>query len=246
MKRINCFWMNNPAGNLGDVLTPWLLQNDGVEPIHVKSSESGKLVGIGSVITTVKPGDNVWGSGLMSRSNHANPQATYHCVRGPITLHRVRDCGGSCPDITGDPALLMPKFHTPDKIAVDGRALLPHYIDYQVVKRSWPRAHVINILGDPIRTINEIVRHSFIYSSSLHGLILCHAYGIPCVWVRWGNRLAGDDVKFHDHYQSIGLEAIPFEEVSTEARLHGERDAKNVRLPDLDAIWNARPWIKGE
>jgi hypothetical protein len=42
-------------------------------------------------------------------------------------------------------------------------------------------------------------------SSSLHGIILAHAYGIPVAWTEFSTGLKGDGVKFLDHYASVGI-----------------------------------------
>ena len=47
-----------------------------------------------------------------------------------------------------------------------------------------------------------------IVSSSLHGLIIADAYGIPTVWAKFGNDINGNDFKFYDYYWSLGMSDI--------------------------------------
>ncbi len=37
-------------------------------------------------------------------------------------------------------------------------------------------------------------------------LIASHAYGVPAVWVRFGEPSHGDDSKFVDYYLSLGMD----------------------------------------
>jgi hypothetical protein len=39
-------------------------------------------------------------------------------------------------------------------------------------------------------------------SSSLHGIIVAHAYGVPARWVRWRHD-SGDGIKYLDYFQSV-------------------------------------------
>jgi hypothetical protein len=43
-----------------------------------------------------------------------------------------------------------------------------------------------------------------IVSSSLHGLIIAHAYGREAAWLKFSDRPLGDDFKFRDYWASIG------------------------------------------
>jgi len=34
---------------------------------------------------------------------------------------------------------------------------------------------------------------------------VAHAYGIPAVWVKFSNKLFGDNIKFYDYFASVGI-----------------------------------------
>lgn len=50
--------------------------------------------------------------------------------------------------------------------------------------------------------IDQIVQSKLIISSSLHGVILADAYGIPSVWYRGLDKVI--DFKYYDYYASTG------------------------------------------
>lgn len=59
--------------------------------------------------------------------------------------------------------------------------------------------------------IDELCSCDCVISSSLHGLIIAEAYGIPTLWVKFSDEINGDDFKFYDYYASIGLSVPPLD-----------------------------------
>jgi pyruvyltransferase len=162
---------------------------------------------IGSIAKIVQSRHTVMGSGIMTADPRLCKDARWLWCRGPRTRQAVLANGGACPMIYGDPALLLPKFVAPTekKYSI---GITPHYIDYQQVKNQYAQYKVINLLDkNPLTIVSEITQCEKIISSSLHGIITAHAYGIPAAWVKFDGKLAGDDTKFHDHYEAFNSTA---------------------------------------
>lgn len=211
---IRVWWSQAPKpGNLGDVLTPVILRGLGYEVRHAPRRKAD-LFAIGSIVRFVRRGQTVWGSGAMWRHDRPAPDARYLAVRGPLTRDVVRAVGGECPEVYGDPALLLPKVHDRPVEKRHDVGLVPHYIDRadpQVTGSDLPTIDPLR--ADPLEVVDEIRACHAILSSSLHGLIVAHAYGIPAAWVRFGDRLDGDDVKFADYGHAVGVTMRPYETI---------------------------------
>lgn len=215
MKRLRAWWPRTPRpGNLGDVLTPVVLAGLGYDAKWVGQS-SADVLATGSIIRFAGPGQTVFGSGAMWAKDRPSPRARYLAVRGPLTRGCVLAAGGGCPEVCGDPALLLPKFVTEPVQRVYDIGLVPHYVDRASVAGAHPDEHIIDVLrADPLEVVHEIRQCSAIVSSSLHGIIVAHAFGVPAAWVRWSGRLTGDDVKFRDYALSVGVRLRPHASLS--------------------------------
>ena len=196
--------------NFGDILSPRVFEHFRIPFTPAKTLEEATVISIGSVARFAKNGDIVAGSGIIRAGEDLNPKADWRFVRGPLTRERVLASGGKCPPVYGDPALLLPLFceELPKSYAV---GIVPHYhykhrrrARRQVSNRGWMYIDVRN--SNPLNVASKISQCNKIVSSSLHGIIAAHAYGIPAAWADFG-ATHGDDVKFHDYYASVGMEA---------------------------------------
>lgn len=210
---INAWWSKQPyPGNFGDILTPFIfnkLSNNNLNFVH-HNSPLDHILCVGSILGKATKYSTVWGSGVMKYTDVLNRDANYLAVRGPISRSIILRSGGKCPEIYGDPALLLPmltEFNVPKTYDI---GIIPHYVDYEEVKKMYkhrPDIKIINLLdADPMHPLQHMLSCNKLISSSLHGLIAPAAFGIPVSWVKFSNKLYGDGVKFHDFFNSVKVE----------------------------------------
>lgn len=213
---MRAFWCISQ--NFGDALTYALIERiTGKPPEWVESSDDRThIVGVGSILNHANAASVVWGAGLADMAGGVNAQADVRLVRGPLSALRVVMCGGREVKRFGDPALLCPRFYdAPPKTHDLG--FIPHYAD----QSHWPAlagAKLINVLESPEQVIRSIASCRAIVSSSLHGIIVADAYGIPAAWL-YSPRVGGDGTKFADHFLAVsGCVPTPFiwEEIANE------------------------------
>jgi hypothetical protein len=166
-------------------------------------------------------------------------------VRGPYTREQV---GAGCPDVYGDPALLLPRFHVPRFPKMHRVGIVPHYVDYHLVKSIVKDCPVINVLNEnPIEVADQICECEYIISSSLHGLIVANAYGIPAGWAEFSDDVNGAGFKFHDYYAAIGVSPYTYFDFREECPHELEGYYKYIGDCDLgginlDNLWEVSPW----
>ena len=211
--RVRAFWCRTPSRpNLGDALTPWLIRKmTGRGPLFVHPDDRRhKYFVAGSVVGYVQHDATVWGAGMLNGSDPVSPRATYRAVRGPLTRARLIEGGASCPEVFGDPALLLPRFYRPTTSHEWPRiGVVAHFSDFPRLSAGFPARHdelrLIDVQKGVERVIDEVASCEVVAASSLHGLIVSHAYGVPAAWVRFGDRPRGDDLKFEDYFRSVDI-----------------------------------------
>lgn len=198
--------------NLGDSVARFLLSNLLPQKIvQVPLRMPGKLLSVGSVLDRALPGDICWGTGTLSDKRLLLPGVEILAVRGPRTASLVRET--AVPNIYGDPALLLPKLFMPKQGKKFSLSVVPHYMDFASVKSNW-RPDRSTTLVDVSRlswrtAVEEIVSSEVVISSSLHGLIIAEAYGVPAVWVTFSDQVVGGVHKFLDYYEGTGRSDSP-------------------------------------
>jgi pyruvyltransferase len=159
---------------------------------------------IGSMLGTIAVPAEVWGTGFVTSGAHLRARpAAVHAVRGPLTRQKLLDAGVPCPEVFGDPALLFPSLHRPTSRPTHRLGLIPHFRerDLPQVRRLAAADDVlfIDICAGIEAVADAVNRCELIASSSLHGMVLSDAYGIPAIWMTISDHPYGDGFKFRDY-----------------------------------------------
>ena len=198
-------WWQKKDNNFGDLLTPYILNHYGIKFESVDIQHNNLLM-VGSIIRRANNDTIVLGSGMIKSKEKLNPYATYKFVRGKYTRQKLLDIGAKCPDIYGDAGLLIDEIFKPEN-KEHSLGIIPHFVDYENVKKNYPNHLVINLKNDVEQVARKISSCEKIISSSLHGLIAAQSYNIPFAWVKFSDNIKGDGIKFNDFFNSVGVYA---------------------------------------
>ncbi|MBD0833097.1 polysaccharide pyruvyl transferase family protein [Aestuariibaculum sediminum] len=220
--RIRLFWWSEvfiqkkTKENFGDLLGKYLVEKITGKQVVFTRPDSISIsnwftpiyLTVGSILTYANTNCIVWGSGIISKAYNTKP-AQFLAVRGPQTRKHLKTQGYDVPEIYGDPALLLPRFYAPEVKKKYKTGVVPHYNDYSKVKALFKGDTTIKVIdlmtNDIEATTNDIFECERIVSSSLHGIIVAHAYGIPAVWQKFSDDVFGDDIKYQDYFESVNL-----------------------------------------
>tara|TARA_B100002049_G_scaffold168616_1_gene126959 strand:- start:17148 stop:17969 length:822 start_codon:yes stop_codon:yes gene_type:complete len=229
-KNIRLYWWSEihiqkkKKENYGDLLGKYLTEKISGRKVtwlranrfYLKNLWRPVYVTIGSVLEHIGSHCIVWGSGVSNRDAQI-AKATFTAVRGPLSRKRILELGYDCPEVYGDPALLLPLYFEDVQSKKYELGIIPHINDYRKVKNMMKEDLSICIIDfltiDIESTTHQILSCKRIISSSLHGIIVAHAYNIPAVQVKFSNAIFGDGVKYRDYFLSVGLEAYHPEEL---------------------------------
>ena len=197
---IKLFWYDRER-NFGDMLSPIIFKGLGIDFKQAKRNETGKLLAVGSIIYAARENDVLWGTGTMRDQDFNAPKGMkVLAVRGPKTREKIKGC--EVPKIYGDPAILMSDIYKPKPQERHRIGVVPHYMDLNDTRLKGK--YIIDVRGDPFETIDRMCSCDLIVSTSLHGIIVAEAYGIPAVWMKLSDKLIGGNFKFNDYFLGSG------------------------------------------
>lgn len=169
-----------------------------------------KILSIGSILQFSNQWCKVWGTGYMNY--HEKPiRGKIYAVRGLETKKKLIKQGMKLNNIPlGDPALLLPLWLQPKTQPQYDLGIIPHWVetDYMlnyIKSKNLNKVRLIDLRTDDVqKVVNEINSCKYILSTSLHGIIVAHAYNIPALWIKHGY-IDTDGFKFKDYFSSVGI-----------------------------------------
>lgn len=174
---------------------------------RITRKKENVVFGIGSILKMANPGALVWGAGFMSPNELTKANQVF-AVRGVYTLNKLPINVKKDNIALGDPALLLPLIIGKAKSVKHVIGIIPHYSEYNYFKKKYSSDfHIIDLKNDNIKELTEeITSCQYIFSSSLHGLIVPLAYGIPALWIEHSGLEEGTNgFKFKDFFSSVGI-----------------------------------------
>ena len=166
--------------------------------------QSARLLAIGSILHCAAHDDVVWGSGVNGKvpeSAFTAQRLDVRAVRGPLTEEFLRSRGHRVPMVYGDPALLVPHLYAGRfrPIAEKAHVFVPNLHDLRLVAG---KPDVVSPLAGWNTVVAEILKARLVLASSLHGLVIAEAFGIPARYVRLSE--TENLFKYRDYYYGTG------------------------------------------
>lgn len=257
-------WINQWFGkldsrNFGDELNVYIIEQlTGKRVVNRRNTflNGIRFLVIGSIVEFYSSSKSIiWGSGAMygnSSKKIIKPRAVL-AVRGQYTRDYLLRHQIECPAIYGDPALLLPYVYNKNVKKKYKYGLIPHVadLDNSIIKsfmqKSKNQIHLISFqnYGDWHNVIDQIKSCENIISSSLHGLIVSDAYGIPNVWIKISDNINGGEFKFKDYFSGVKREYKPpivMTEETTLSAIDLVLSTYKKISPDLKSLINTCPW----
>ncbi|MDX9706332.1 MAG: polysaccharide pyruvyl transferase family protein [Azospira sp.] len=255
MKPIKLYWWrgegaDDPARrNFGDWLSPLLVEMLARRPVVFAPVERADMLAIGTILKKERKARrfflprrlHIWGSGMGEPSERFSGRHYYHAVRGQLTRERIEPPPQNEPAL-GDPGLLVREYWGSRPLPTKTCALgvIPHFIDRDdpAVSRllSIPGARLINVFAPIDEILTDVRRCHHVVSSSMHGLIVSDAFGIPNRRLALSGRIKSS-AKFADYYSAFGMQEPPLlEGASVTGREDPEMLIGDWHMPDVDSV----------
>jgi len=185
------YWKPSQAVNFGDYLSSVIVTKMAAAKgcfLDEERPSEARLLAIGSILHFARDGDMIWGSGVNGKvpaERHRFTSLDVRAVRGPLTRDFLRRRGIEVPEIFGDPGILVAdllknRFPKP-KERGDKVVFVPNLHDLDRM-RDWE--NVVSPLDPWWSVIRRISEAGHVISTSLHGLVVADAFGVPCTYLR--------------------------------------------------------------
>lgn len=229
--KLNMLTLNSNL-NFGDRVNKIFWEKLADKTIYFDSNEN-HFVTTGSILCLVNNKSHVFGTGFISEyGDMGGGQFESHlsrlickphlisAVRGPLTRDKILGFDIDCPEIYGDPLMLMPCLYEPcdvNKTELQKTVgIIPHYVDsnsdnLKQLSRALELNHLkvkhidIRVGENYKQLINQISSCEYIISSSLHGVIMGIMYHKKTIFMEFSDLVLGDGFKFQDFFESIGV-----------------------------------------
>ncbi len=241
------YWDARPSlgfENFGDALSEALVERMVGAKVSIANqpfSGEQKLLGMGSILNYAQTGDLIWGTGVNGKAkSYRFESLDVRAVRGPLTREFLLSRGIACPEVYGDPTLLLPiyfpEFIKPESPSQDF-IIIPHYSDESLFSHL---SNVVSVKEHWSVVIEKILSSRFVISSSLSGIIVAEAFGIPARLLQIENKTNTEDLfKYRDYY--LGTNRANFSyATSIEEAL--EMGGEPLPTCDLDKLIGAFPF----
>lgn len=214
--------------NFGDVLIFEYLKCKGIK-YHLSTLTQCKIITIGSILHNFLKsrrniGTNkklyVWGSGFIAGTKQDirkligpflwefNRNIEFCALRGRLSREIVQSITKIKLDIPlGDPGLLVKEIYTNKVDKIYDLGVILHWKESsddikKFIRLSKYSYKFINPSDTPEKVIDEIRKCHVVVSSSLHGLIVADAFGIPNRHMVVTEKVEGGTFKFRDYYSA--------------------------------------------
>lgn len=198
--------------NFGDLLTGLLLKHFCKLDSEWAKPHDADLIGVGSILEHI-PWNYcgiIAGTGKLHENSKLKfPYARILGVRGELTAKQLNLKGNY---VLGDPGLLADEL-VPLEDKQYQLGIVPHWTDKTLEHdKRFAKYNpvIIHPENDPLEVISQIGRCRKIISSSLHGVVLADAFGIPrrieiAPKMISHTKQEGDLFKFKDYNTSVGV-----------------------------------------
>jgi hypothetical protein len=188
--------------NFGDYLGPFIYQQvTGRDYQFTTDLTKPHLMIAGSILQHANSKTTVLGCGFGNATQKVTGKPKLKIIRGPLSGKMLVEQGFKPTWQLGDPGLVLPYIYNPTVEKQYKLLTVPHYVDFPHITVD----HKVDLTGNIKGIIRKILAAEKVITSSLHGLIVAHAYGIPALWVEFSDKVVGGGFKFRDYFASVDL-----------------------------------------